>query len=1055
MDILTYVLCRRYAKKLVKSIETGFRFKGTVPTYADLPVSGQLTGDVWITEDTGYKWVWDGNSTPGQWIQNTDVNAWGEIYGDLENQVDLMNALNKKQDKKIYQTAADETIDGKTFPKVPGTLFDELFTEFDKGNSIALKTFDGSHEFVLLDADKTNDGTDDNYVFSVLGNNTIYSIKGKATDAFATVTYFKLTDSIQITPGQYPGYGPDDAVNALTFPTSKAVTDYVNTLQNGKPSIARVFGTKQELDTWYATATNLTSLPNTAYFSVLSDESHDYKNTIYKTEFHPEATPPAHTLTGPFEDADHAHYCDKYIEIQFGYAPPGKGPGTINETWLTADQLALLKADWVASNTDKNFMYRKRVTWIYDKRDKMLYMPMSAAVKGSYAHYYYMGFKQISTEAPVNAEIANLYFMAIVGNDSDPHVYRSSVNFGNFVRIYQKEVGHKTIDGMSVPDITENDINDIVVKLDEGSFTDLWYFPDDVNIKFCTILNASDTSLTLQLDHTTRVHYDVNTTVDPHTISITYDKKVYTIDNTSTDLQYPSAKAVYKKLLDTTTSTHTFTQDDGTTKDTLDILLKNNNGETVADLPLTFDDNLVQEERTQTLKNKTIKATENTINLYQETPKLNPTTAEEGELYVVPASNEDQRKGLYLKNPTGFDRIEINKNLFHRIDKMQDFLYKVEYRHGEMDYDFAKKVILAKYSNGFGGGCSAARVGKYFVRNYDWYYDNTCEFVVNTNSANGKFASIGMASNAGLTPDDVADENYSEKFSLIPFMMLDGINENGVCVSINVVPKDYGATHQTYAGREDMPAIMLPRYVLDHATSAAQIAQDIQDNLNVIASANYEYHLLISDPTTTIVIEWINNVTQVIDATTRPWITNFHIYNATFDSDNHVDFASVTDHGQGLERYNIIADDIAPIDPALTYLPVRDMVMLLASDVWFSFAYLAPDVTSPLFHKTEFTGIDPTYGDLKVSDPPSAFSAIYTAALDAFINCTRDDPKVWQTVHTSMYDMEELKMYVCTQTFEVGVPDLDKDILRFSLYNSVWFVDDWDMREYLNFWEDM
>lgn len=37
-----------------------FQYRGTVPTFADLPTEGNITGDVWNVEDTNVNYVWDG-----------------------------------------------------------------------------------------------------------------------------------------------------------------------------------------------------------------------------------------------------------------------------------------------------------------------------------------------------------------------------------------------------------------------------------------------------------------------------------------------------------------------------------------------------------------------------------------------------------------------------------------------------------------------------------------------------------------------------------------------------------------------------------------------------------------------------------------------------------------------------------------------------------------------------------------------------------------------------------------------------------------------------------
>src|SRR5246127_2849348 len=50
----------------------GLVIKGTVPTHANLPTTGNTYGDLWIAQDTGHGWVWE---SPGQW---SDI---GQIQG--------------------------------------------------------------------------------------------------------------------------------------------------------------------------------------------------------------------------------------------------------------------------------------------------------------------------------------------------------------------------------------------------------------------------------------------------------------------------------------------------------------------------------------------------------------------------------------------------------------------------------------------------------------------------------------------------------------------------------------------------------------------------------------------------------------------------------------------------------------------------------------------------------------------------------------------------------------------------------------------------------------
>src|ERR1700739_3436866 len=49
--------------------------KGSVPTSADLPTTGNTQGDLWIAADTGHGWTWQATPAPGSWA---DI---GQIQG--------------------------------------------------------------------------------------------------------------------------------------------------------------------------------------------------------------------------------------------------------------------------------------------------------------------------------------------------------------------------------------------------------------------------------------------------------------------------------------------------------------------------------------------------------------------------------------------------------------------------------------------------------------------------------------------------------------------------------------------------------------------------------------------------------------------------------------------------------------------------------------------------------------------------------------------------------------------------------------------------------------
>ena len=48
--------------KISTAVSSAYKYKGSVATYADLPSSGQTTGDVYDTQDTGINYAWNGTA---------------------------------------------------------------------------------------------------------------------------------------------------------------------------------------------------------------------------------------------------------------------------------------------------------------------------------------------------------------------------------------------------------------------------------------------------------------------------------------------------------------------------------------------------------------------------------------------------------------------------------------------------------------------------------------------------------------------------------------------------------------------------------------------------------------------------------------------------------------------------------------------------------------------------------------------------------------------------------------------------------------------------------
>lgn len=410
---------------------------------------------------------------------------------------------------------------------------------------------------------------------------------------------------------------------------------------------------------------------------------------------------------------------------------------------------------------------------------------------------------------------------------------------------------------------------------------------------------------------------------------------------------------------------------------------------------------------------------------------------------------------------------EEDKNLepalkpYYNLYKIQDYLYNIEYE--TLDYNYAKSYFKdSSNDSGSFGACSAVRSGNFYGRNFDWIYNNQAEFVIKTVNQNGKFATLGVSGSlSALTNDFVESGEWDKAYYILPFMIVDGINECGVVVNANVVPIEEGyfntTTVPTGTKQDEICALMLPRYILDNFATAREAALYIRNHValyfpNNLRALGYEEHFMIADATETFILECINNEVKVINATTQafPAITNFHIFAnsnngvggfasyITGDESNnghittpyemaHIDGLKtaaelgVTPHGSGLERYNLIVDTFGENKPKATLATMQELMNKLN----YTNAYnteslndLDAENYGENFWWTEFVGIDNLTSSSNLDDYKARFED--GATIDyAFLNRDRDPSSdfygTWQTTHSCIYDITNRALYLAVQ----------------------------------------
>lgn len=143
--------------------------------------------------------------------------------------------------------------------------------------------------------------------------------------------------------------------------------------------------------------------------------------------------------------------------------------------------------------------------------------------------------------------------------------------------------------------------------------------------------------------------------------------------------------------------------------------------------------------------------------------------------------------------------------------------------------------------------CSGARRNGFVGRNFDFTYDSNPTVILHVNKTdkNKKFM--------GVTKSLFGKAIEPEK---LPNVMLDGINEDGVCVTMNVVSKkdldDFGPgfenVHGTNPGKKPVHMLCVPCMILAEASSAVDAVERLR-NVNIYGDLlGIEHlHFFISD----------------------------------------------------------------------------------------------------------------------------------------------------------------------------------------------------------------
>ena len=337
------------------------------------------------------------------------------------------------------------------------------------------------------------------------------------------------------------------------------------------------------------------------------------------------------------------------------------------------------------------------------------------------------------------------------------------------------------------------------------------------------------------------------------------------------------------------------------------------------------------------------------------------------------------------------------KKSYGPLVKIAPYLYEITYSDMDETLLDAVEEIDAK------AACSSVRNGSFHGRNLDLFYNEGCEVVVKMEAGPDRFASVGVCGgNPEFTAERLAQGNEAD-FAKLPLLTLDGINEKGVAVNVNVVPAcDHPSCSGTNPGARRIHIGTAPRYILNHAASAAD-ALELLRNLDMHGGfgGDFNLHLMISDPTETYIVEFIDNRICVRRGGRSD---DGNIMTNLFSTL----LPEITPHAEGIERYDIIKENYAEgcTEEGMTTLMQR---------VRYTKSY--ESATDPFWY-SEFYGVFPREDgsvlDVNVNTPAEEVIESIKNVLEAYQRHERKG-EFWQTVNTSIYNVDERSLLLFVQ----------------------------------------
>lgn len=317
------------------------------------------------------------------------------------------------------------------------------------------------------------------------------------------------------------------------------------------------------------------------------------------------------------------------------------------------------------------------------------------------------------------------------------------------------------------------------------------------------------------------------------------------------------------------------------------------------------------------------------------------------------------------------------------------------------------------------GGCTAARIAQGVVRHYDWNLDEGVEFVGRTPAKEGRHGSVYVSQipidTTGIDEAFVSSGQWSPFYRIIPGRAVDGINDAGLVVEVNVIPSSDSDPQKGVGGR-DLSGMGVVRYVLDHFEDAATAAKTVADRYYVPAAyraKHMAFHWMISTKDETWIVE-DGHALRIDDGVALVKMTNFRILGSSgFDPAQNVLFnesalATYDPYGNGIERFKALSEQgsFDSLD-ALAYFMRGEIAW--TRTYTDDHNYRASEYATP----EDEEGTPRSFMDTWCMDRAKA------VVLSVWPGKSKEQHRAegfwWQTCHASVYDYDRKTLRVCFQ----------------------------------------